>query len=273
MLSPVFSLRAVALSALFAALGACASLGLSPAEATRAAVVADSLGHTREAFALFRSAARRGDLDAQMALAQNRGTARRSLSDWLFEPRPSPAEARRWAAAARTTAARLAAAGHAEGHRALGQFAWFGPDLLAYTTDRPLDAPAARQHFEAARAAGSARAAQDLAHLVWQTDGLLASESAFRASLAAGNADAVGMLHVIALNRPALEHGLRPRDTAGRLALVDIVGGTRALREAGGAEGMRRADEQLRALRTQAQAGDAEADSLLQVLAEADLLG
>ncbi len=246
----------------------CTEARLSRHETARAAAVADSLGNVSEAVALYRDAARRGDVWAQMRLG-DLGRERHSLGDWLFEPRPTLREAAQWAETARRTATERAAAGDADGHLALA-------NLIAFEA-QDLDEPAAadsyavaKRHLDSAVALGNRQAILTRAFIMWQADGSLAAEPFFREAARAGFPQAVGMLSHIAYARPLLEQGLHARDAGGDLSRVDVVGSIRVLQTSGLAEPRADAAEKIEALRVQARAGSAEADSLLRALADRD---
>lgn len=256
----------IATVVLVAAAG-CSVSRVTPAETARAAVVADSLGKTREAIALYRDAARRGDVWAQMRLADY-GRERRSLSDWLFEPRPTPREAAGWAGTARRTATERAEAGDADGHLALANILMSDGQRLANA-----DAPAgdlyaaARRHADAAVALGNRDALLSRAFVVMLADGGLAAEPFFREAARAGFPQAVGFLSTIALDRPLLEQGLHRRDVPpGDLSRVDVVGAIRVLQASGMTGPQHEAALKIVALREQARGGNVEADSLLRIL-------
>lgn len=240
---------------------------LSPEAAARAAAEAETRGQVREAAALYRRAARGGDLDAAMTLA-SRGTPRRTLGDWLFETRPTPAEAARWSRTAIARATRLAEAGDPHGHLVLANAAWLGPTFSSFQSSRrsPERLARARRHYDAAAALGSRNAIIGRAHFVWQTDGLEAAEPLIREGAAAGIPEMVELLSIVAYSRPARVRGLDPRDAPGDLSLVDVVGSIRILRDAGFPETTAKANRKVAALRVQARAGNAEADSLLRAL-------
>lgn len=249
----------------------CSEVRQSPHETARAAGEASALGQTREAVSLYRDAARRGDVWAQINLG-DLGRARRSLGDWMFEPRPSPTEAARWAETANTTAAALVAAGDPQGHLAFASIALFeaqkrqnegAPAGFLYA--------AARRHADAAAALGNRDAVLTRAFVVSQTDGLLAAEPFFREAARAGFPQAVSILSIIATNRPLLEQDLRPRDAAGDLTRIDVVAGLRVLQTSGLAGPRAEAAEKIQALRDQARTGNAEADSLLRALDTRDI--
>lgn len=226
---------------------------------------AGSLGHEWTAMRLYRAAGHGGSLEAQMHLA-NTGARNQSVAARLLTGAPDASEQATWLRAATANAERRAARGEATGHHALGLLAAFGPDRAPGQPASDASYAEARRHFETAVALGDARAAQQLAVLVWMQDGLLASEPYFRASYDAGNAGAGGMLSMIALHRPAIERGESLRDAPGDLSRLDAVGGIRTMREVDPAE----AETRLAALR--AQAGTAQADSLMRVLGAANLL-
>lgn len=238
-----------------------------------------SAGHMWTANRLLRAAAHGGSLGAQMELASpyapmsNGGGRSISEVDALFSPFPGPRERAVWARTARANAERLAAAGDPDGHLVLGLFSYLGPDLTSHGKPGPDSLAQVRRHYEAAVALGSKRAHTHLAHHVWMSDGLLASEPFFRASVAVGNTADARMLSHIALERPLLERGLRSRDRPGDLSMIDIVGSIRVLRDAGDAESLDEMNTRVGAMREQARAGNAEADSLLTVLGAAGLLG
>ena len=266
-------MRVPLLVAVLAALAGCAVPSTAPRDLARG-LQADSLGDTHTAYRLYRAAAHGGSLDAQMHLAGSRESSRWSWVSALVSPYPDAAEKAVWTRTARATAQRLADAGDPEGHLALGHFAYSGPDLMSYGKPGPDSLALARRHYEAAVALGSRQARQQLAYHVWMSDGLLASESYFRASHAAGNAEAASMLSLIALQRPLLDRGLTSRDMPpGDLSLIDVVGSARVLRDAGDAESLGELNTRVGALREQARVGNAEADSLLTVLGAAGLLG
>ena len=158
-----------------------------------------------------------------------------------------------------------------DAHVALGMFYQCGAAFISCGEASPDSVAQARRHYETAVALGSARARQHLAFLAWDTDGLLAAEPYFRASVAAGNEADVEMLALVTRNRPLLARGLNVRDAPGDLSLVDIVGEVRVLRAVGSTRGDSTANRRVEQLREQA--GNAEADSLLTVLGAAGLLG
>ena len=253
----------VLLAVLFVGLAGCHASRLSPEAALQAAGDADVRGQSREAAALYRRAARAGSLDAAFVLA-GRGIDKHTLGDWLFDPRPTHAEARRWEARVRRGATRQIAAGDSSGHLTL---AWMAINNGQATGDmNPDSAAVARRHYDAAIALGSRRAIQGRAMLVWMSDGLLAAEPYFRESARAGFAQGAEMGSFVVLNRPLLERGLHPRDAPGDLAQVYVVGSIRFLQSAGFRETAAEAEEKTDALRAQARAGNAEADSLLRAL-------
>ncbi|HEX9950951.1 MAG TPA: hypothetical protein VGB53_04225 [Rubricoccaceae bacterium] len=246
--------------------GGCQTSRLSPEAAARAAAEADDRGERREAAALYRQAARGGNLDAAMTLARE-GTPRRTLGDWLFETRPTPAEAARWSRSAIRHATQLAKAGDPRGHLALASAAWLGPTFSSTEFWRsPEHLARARRHYDAAVALGSRNAIIGRAHFVWQTDGLLVAEPLIREGVQDGIPEMATLLSIVVYGRPARERGLDPRDAPGDLSLVDVVGSIRVLREAGFPETTAEANRQVAALRVQARAGNAEADSLLRAL-------
>lgn len=260
--------RSLFAALLVSALAGCASSQMSPRETARAASVADSLGQTREAISLYRDAARRGDVWAQMHLGDI-GRERRSLGDWLFETRPSPGDAARWAETATTTANELVAAGDPDGHLAFASIA------LSEAQKRQNEgAPAgflyaaARRHADAAAALGNRQALLTRAYVGWLADGPLAAEPLFREAARAGFPQAVSMLSLIATDRPLLEQGLRARDAHGDLSRLDVVGGLRVLQASTLDAPRAEAAKKIAALREAARAGDAEADSLLRALAD-----
>ncbi len=256
---------------LVSALAGCASSGMSPRETTRAAAVADSLGQRREAVALYRDAARRGEVWAQMHLGES-GRERRSLGDWLFEARPTPREAARWATTARKTATERATAGDADGHLALASILMMDGQRLEHADTSAEDVYAsARHHADAAAAGGDRQAILTRAHIVWLADGLLVAEPFFREAAQAGFPQGVTLLSVVVTNRPLLEQGLRPRDAAGDLTRLDVVAGLRVLQTSGMAEPRAEAAEKIAAMRAAARAGNAEADSLLRALSSRDV--
>ena len=223
-------------------------------------------GQAREAVALYRQAARGGDLDAAVVLSRM-GSEKRTLGDWLFDPSPTRAEAARWSRSAISRATRLAEASDARGHLLLASAAWFGPTFASSAAPlTPERRARARLHYDAAAALGNRNAIIERAHFVWQTDGLLAAEPLIREGAAAGIPEMVQLLSIVVYRRPARERGLDPRDAPGDLSLVDVVGSIRILREAGFPETTAEADRQVAALRVQARAGNAEADSLLRAL-------
>ncbi len=261
--------RSILAAVLLVAVAGCSETRLSPRDTVRAASVADSLGHRREAAALYRDAARRGDVWAQMHLGEQ-GRERQSLGDWLFEPRPSPSEAARWAETARRTATEGADAGDADGHLALASILMMDAQRLEHADSSAEDVYAsARRHADAAAAGGDRQAILTRAHIVWLADGLLAAEPFFREAEQAGFPQAVGMLSLIATNRPLLEQHLRPRDAAGDLSRLDVVAGLRVLQTSGMAGPRAEAAEKIAAMRAAARAGNAQADSLLRALARA----
>lgn len=138
------------------------------------------------------------------------------------------------------------------------------------TDASPDELASIHRHLDAAIDAGHVGAAQLKANVVWQTDGLLASEPHWR-RLAETDDAAWGIVAYIASARPALEAGVRARDLApGRqIDFRDVPGEVAVLRE-GAAAGSATADSLLRdrlgTLRRQRAAGDADADSLLALL-------
>ena len=215
---------------------------------------------------LYRQAARGGNLDAAMVLA-HMGREKRSLGDWLFDPRPSPDEAARWSRIAHRQAMRLVEAGDAHGHLVLANAAWIGPRVNSVVTPlTPERRAEARRHFDAAAALGDRNAIIGRAHFVWQTESLLAAEPLIREGAAAGIPEMATLLSVVVHSRPRLERGLRSRDVPGDLSLVDVVGSIRVLQEAGFPETTAEAEQKVAVLRAQARAGNADADSLLHAL-------
>lgn len=234
---------------------------------------ADSLGHTRTAYRLLRSAAHGGSLEAQWELASSwHGRGGLSGLALLASPLPDENERRMWAHTMQATAQRLADADDPDGHVALGMLAYYGPDMSHGTGDEVTVAAYAdaRRHYEAAAELGSRRAAREIAMVVWLQEGLLASEPYFRKSYDAGNRDSAGMLAWITMERPALDRGLR---SAGDLSLLDVVGEVRFLKTVGDPESAAAAERRIRTFREQAQAGNADADSLLRAIDAAGLLG
>ena len=223
---------------------------------------ADEAGQTRAALRLYRAAGQGGSLEAQLYLA-SLVDRQPSVAARLVSPAPDAAERDVWLRAATATAARRAAQGDAEGHVALGLLAAFGPDRTPGEPASDAALAEARTHFATAARLGEPRAAQMLAATVWMSDGLLAAEPYFRASHAAGNESAAGLLSLIALQRPALERG--ERAAPGDLSRLDAVGWVRTLREVDPAQ----AEARLASLRSNA--GTAEADSLIGVLGAAGL--
>ena len=137
---------------------------------------------------------------------------------------------------------------------------YLSPDELA-TVHRHLDAAIEREH---------PGAMQLKAHVVWQTDGLLASEPYWR-QLARVDDKAWGMVAYLASIRPRLEAGTHARDLppGHQLDGLDTEAEIAVLRE-GAAAGSATADSLLRArldvLHRQRAAGNADADSLLALL-------
>lgn len=263
--------RPLFLAALVLFAAGCSSARRSPHETAHAAALADSLGQTREAYALYRAAARRGDVWAQMRLGEH-GRARRSLGDWLFEARPAPHEAALWAEVATTTAGALVADGSPEGHLAFVSIAMReAQDLKNAGAPAGVLLAAARRHAERAVSLGDRQALLTRAFVVWQADGSLAAEPFFREAASAGFPQAVEVLASVAYARPLLERGLRVQDAPGDLARVDVVGSIRVFQTSSLPEARTKGAGMVQAMRDQARAGSAEADSLLRALAAQDV--
>ena len=210
-----------------------------------------------------------------LATAPTSGTYPLPWTAALVSPRPDRAERQMWAREAPLTAQRLADAGDPAGHEALASFALFGETRSGIPTTgfSPADYAVAKGHLEEAIRLGSTRAVSSLAFAVWNEEGPLAAEPYFRQSLAEGIPGSAWWLSHIAMERPALERGLRRRDVPGDLSLVDLVGAMRILRDAGNAEGAEEAARQIEGFRAMAADGNAQADSLLRAVGAAGLLG
>ena len=243
------------------ALAGCASR--STASLLDAAEVAENAGDSRTAAGLYRDAAHRGDTGAAMWLT-GRGVDKHSLGDWLFDSRPTHAEARWWEARVRREAARQIAAGDTTGHLTLGALA-FTHIHTVHGIDRD-SARVARRQFDAAAALGSRGALGSRAMLVWMTDGMLAAEPYFRESARAGSAANAHLASMVIMNRPRLEHGPDTAYVPGDWSQQDVVGSIRYLRSAGFPELVTEAEAQIEGFRIQAREGDAVADSIVRAL-------
>ena len=193
-----------------------------------------------------------------------RGVDKRTLGDWLFDPRPTHAEARWWEARVRREAARQIAAGDTTGHLTLGRMAWVNGQMA---DEGEADSAAfARRHFDAAIALGSREAIRDRAMLVMTTDGLLAAEPYFRESARSGFVEGARWASFAINGRPRLEQGLDARDAIGDLSKQDEVGSIRYLRSAGFPELAAEAEARTEGFRILARTGDAVADSIVRAL-------
>ncbi|HEX8385179.1 MAG TPA: hypothetical protein VF576_03290, partial [Rubricoccaceae bacterium] len=183
-------MRPLALLALVSFATGCAVPSTASRDLVRAQEAADA-GHARTALHLYRAAARGGSLEAQMHLVGEGQRGAQTWSERLFSPRPDRAESARWSRAAWATASRLAAAGRPEGHLALASFAYFGPDLSRYSSERdPQGDAVARRHLHAALDAGSAEAALRLGQLAWFGESPLTAVPHYRRAARMGAAEA-----------------------------------------------------------------------------------
>ncbi len=251
----------VCLALFLAALAGCAG---RPTEALLdAAREAEHGDDSRAAAGLYRDAAHRGDVGAAMWLAEQ-GVDKQSLDEWLFDPRPTHAEARWWEARVRREAARQVAAGDTSGHLTLGSMAFVHAQTFQGVNRD--SAAVARRHFDAAVALGSRAALSSRAMLVWMTDGMLAAEPYFRQSAQAGSLMGAHMVSSAIMDRPRLEQGLEYDDIPGDWSKQDAVGSIRYLRGAGFPELAAEAEAQVQGFRAQARSGDAVADSIVRAL-------